>query len=161
MQPQIETLAARKLVGRRIQMSYNKNKTQELWQGFMPERKTIPHQIGTNLFSVEVYPNPSFFQTFNPSANIEKWAAIEVTNFNNVPPNMETLLLPGGLYAIFTYRGKASEAFNFFGHIYTIWLPNTNFALDNRPHFAIMGEKYKNEDPDSEEEIVIPIKKQQ
>lgn len=158
MQPQIETLAAKKLVGRRIQMSYSNNKTKELWQSFMPERKTITHQIGIELYSVEVYPNPSFFHTFNPSANFEKWAAVEVVNFNNVPSNMETLLLPGGLYAIFTYKGKASEAPKFFEHIFTIWLPNTNFALDNRPHLAIMGKKYKNENPNSEEEIAIPIK---
>jgi hypothetical protein len=30
--------------------------------------------------------------------------------------------------------------------------------LNKRPHFAKMGEKYKNEDPDSEEELWIPIK---
>jgi AraC family transcriptional regulator len=31
--------------------------------------------------------------------------------------------------------------------------------LDNKPHFEIMGDQYKNEDPDSEEELWIPIKK--
>jgi AraC family transcriptional regulator len=30
--------------------------------------------------------------------------------------------------------------------------------LDQRPHVEVMGEKYKNNDPDSEEEIWIPIK---
>jgi AraC family transcriptional regulator len=32
------------------------------------------------------------------------------------------------------------------------------FLLDDRPHFAVMGAKYKSEDPSSEEEIWIPIK---
>jgi AraC family transcriptional regulator len=30
--------------------------------------------------------------------------------------------------------------------------------LDNRPHFEILGEKYKQGSPDSEEEIWIPVK---
>jgi hypothetical protein len=30
--------------------------------------------------------------------------------------------------------------------------------LDNRPHFEILGEKYKNADPDSEEDVYIPVK---
>jgi len=30
--------------------------------------------------------------------------------------------------------------------------------LDNRPHFEVLGEKYKNGDPESEEEIWIPVK---
>jgi AraC family transcriptional regulator len=32
------------------------------------------------------------------------------------------------------------------------------YDLDNRPHFEILGEKYKNESPDSEEELWIPVK---
>ena len=32
------------------------------------------------------------------------------------------------------------------------------YTLDDRPHFEILGEKYKNQDPDSEEELWIPIK---
>jgi AraC family transcriptional regulator len=32
------------------------------------------------------------------------------------------------------------------------------YELDDRPHFEILGDKYKNNDPNSEEEIWIPIK---
>jgi len=38
------------------------------------------------------------------------------------------------------------------------WLPNSEYALDNRPHCDILGKKYKNDDPSSEEEIWVPIK---
>jgi AraC family transcriptional regulator len=40
----------------------------------------------------------------------------------------------------------------------TEWLPNSAYALDDRPHFEALGEQYKNNDPNSEEEIWIPIK---
>jgi AraC family transcriptional regulator len=45
-----------------------------------------------------------------------------------------------------------------FQYIFGTWLPNSEYVLDNRPHFEILGEKYKNDDPTSEEEIWIPIK---
>jgi AraC family transcriptional regulator len=38
------------------------------------------------------------------------------------------------------------------------WLPDSGFELDNRPHFAVMGEKYKRDDDASEEEIWIPVR---
>jgi AraC family transcriptional regulator len=36
-------------------------------------------------------------------------------------------------------------------------LPGLVHELDYRPHFEILGEKYKNEDADSDEEVCIPI----
>jgi predicted transcriptional regulator YdeE len=35
----------------------------------------------------------------------------------------------------------------------------TEKKIDNRPHFEVLGDKYKNNDPSSEEEIWIPIRK--
>ena len=40
------------------------------------------------------------------------------------------------------------------------WLPAYGFVLANRPHFEVLGAKYKNNDPASEEEIWIPIQTQ-
>ena len=71
---------------------------------------------------------------------------------------METLTLKGGLYAVFLYRGVASKGEEMYRYIFGTWLPGSDFLLDNRPHFAVMGDKYKKEDPASEEELWIPIK---
>jgi AraC family transcriptional regulator len=35
-------------------------------------------------------------------------------------------------------------------------LPGSEYFLDNRPHFEVLGDKYKNNDPTSEEEIWKP-----
>jgi AraC family transcriptional regulator len=43
---------------------------------------------------------------------------------------------------------------------FSTWLPDSEYRLDVRPHFEVLGEKYKNDDPESEEEIWIPIKKE-
>jgi AraC family transcriptional regulator len=157
MQPRIEILPEKKLIGKRIRMSFSGNKTPELWRSFMPGRREIKNTIGTELYSVEVY-GPGFFDNFNPGTEFDKWAAVEVTDFNNVPDEMDTLTAPGGLYAVFLYQGPASAAQKMYEYIFGTWLPGSDFLLDNRPHYAIMGDKYKNEDPDSEEELCIPIR---
>ena len=79
-------------------------------------------------------------------------------DFEQVPEGMETFILKGGLYAVFLYHGAASAAEGTFRDILGIWLPGSAYCLDDRPHFEILGEKYKNESPDSEEELWIPIK---
>ncbi len=71
---------------------------------------------------------------------------------------MDQLVIPEGLYAVFSYVGKPSEAQAFFKYIYGSWLPGSDYLLDNRPHFALMGKDYKGEDPDSKEEFWIPVK---
>ena len=157
-QPRIETIRELKLIGKRIVTSIANNQTFQLWSSFMPRRKEIKNQCTNNLFSVQVYP-PSFDFTFAElSVPFEKWATVEVDSFDTVPDGMESFILQGGLYAVWDYRGLNNDT-KIFEHIYGEWLPNsTTYCLDNRPHFEILGEKYKNNHPDSEEEIWIPIK---
>lgn len=141
-----------------MSMSMVDNKTFQLWNGFMPRRKEIQHSVSNDLFSMQVYPSSFDFKNFNPHASFEKWAAVEVNDFNVIPTDMESFELLGGLYAVFLYKGSSSEAETVFRYIFGDWLPNSGYQLDNRPHFEILGEKYKNNDPNSEEEIWIPIK---
>jgi len=72
---------------------------------------------------------------------------------------METFTLSGGEYAVFDYKGSSDDSSIFFQYIFMTWLPNSEYKLDNRPHFEVLGEKDKNNDSNSEEEIWIPIKK--
>ena len=88
----------------------------------------------------------------------ERWAAMEVTHFESIPADMEAFIMEEGLYAVFLHKGAASSGPNTFKYIFETWLPNSGYIYDDRPQFEILGEKYKNEDPDSEEEIWIPIK---
>ena len=157
MESRTENLVEKKLIGKRIRTSFSNNRTFELWNTFMPKRKEIKNIIGTELYSIQIY-EPLFFDNFDPKKEFEKWATMEVTDFNTVPDGMETFILQSGLYAVFLYRGAASAAAPVFQYILGTWLPNSEYTLDDRPHFEILGEKYKNEDPTSEEEIWIPIK---
>lgn len=156
MNPRIEILPEKKLIGKRLQMSLADNKTHELWRSFMPKRNEIQNPISTDLFAIQVY-EPGYFEAFNPNTVFEKWATLEVADFKNVPDKMETFILSGGHYAVFEHKGHGIEIFNY---IFQNWIPNSEYNLDHRPHFEILGAKYNQNDPiNSEEEIWIPIRK--
>ncbi len=153
----IENIKEKKLVGKRILMSFSADRTPELWQSFMRERKLIVNNVGTDLYSVGIY-DTHFFEKYDPLKSFEKWAAIEVIDFENIPGTMETLTIPAGPYAVFLHKGNFSEAAKVFEYIFRTWIPSSDYSIDERPHMAIMGEKYKNNDSESEEEFWIPVK---
>ena len=156
MTPRIQHSEEKKLIGKRLIMSFADYKVSELWKSFMPKRKEITTNLSNDLISLTIY-NPTHFSLYKPTNEFEKWATVEVSNFDNVPSEMETLTLKGGLYAVFDYKGLNTDD-SIYRYIYLEWIPNSDYDLDNRPHFEILGEKYKNGDPASEEEIWIPIK---
>ena len=104
MTPEIKTSQKKTLAGISVEMSFQKNRTTELWQTFIPKKKNIPDVAGQNLYSVECYPDPGFFQNFDPARTFTKWAAVEVTGDTDLPDDFEILVLPEGLYAVFIYN---------------------------------------------------------
>jgi AraC family transcriptional regulator len=158
LQPRIQTTSKKSLIGTSVTMSIAENKTRELWQGFMPRRKEIKNSLNTDLICIQVYDDALDFKAFTPNTLFQKWAAIEVTDTADAPKGMQTFTLPGGTYAVFDYKGAASAFAPTFRYIFYEWLPQSGYELDTRPHFEVLGAKYKNEDPESEEEIWVPIK---
>lgn len=57
------------------------------------------------------------------------------------------------------YQGLPSQAGPFYQSIFQEWFPRSGYRLDKRPHFEVMGDKYKNNDPSSEEMIYMPVMK--
>lgn len=137
-------------------MSLANNKTGELWKSFMPKRREITDTLTNDVISMAVY-KPTHFANFKPTNEFEKWATVEVADFNHVPNKMETFVLKSGLYAGFDYKGSSKEP-STFQYIFGTWLPSSDYVLDDRPHVEVLGEKYKNNDLTSEEEIWIPIR---
>lgn len=155
IEPIIKTIADKKLIGKKLRMSLQNNLTPKLWGEFMPQRKEIQNGLNANLFSMRIYDNIT--DIGNPSAEFNKCAAVEVSEVDSVPEGMEILVVPAGSYAVFNYKGLSTDG-SIFRYIYGTWLPNSDYVLDDRPHFEILGEKYRNNDPNSEEEIWIPVK---
>jgi AraC family transcriptional regulator len=123
----------------------------------MPGRKEITNTVNNDLLSMVIYKS-NHFEEFRPTNEFERWATVEVADFVNVPDQMETYVLSSGLYAVFHFIGSSNSIASFYQNIFNVWLPSSEYVLDDRPHFEILGEKYKNNDPLSEEDIWIPIK---
>ncbi|PCH77770.1 MAG: GyrI-like domain-containing protein [Flavobacteriaceae bacterium] len=154
--PSIVHLEPKILIGRAVKTNLIQNKTATLWRGFMGSRHQITKVINEDLFSIQVYPK-NYFDSFSPATYFIKWAAKEVSSMENIPDEMQSISLKGGMYAVFDYKGS-SEDHTIYEVIFTEWLPNSDYILDDRPHFEILGEKYKNRDENSEEQLWIPIK---
>lgn len=158
MQPRIEILPEKKLVGKSIKMSLANNKTNELWSSFMPKKREIKNTIGSDLYSIQIYDKLLNFKDFNPQTEFLKCAMIETSDFDNIPENMETRVLKGGLYAVFIHKGKLTNFHKTTQYIFEQWLPSSNFKLDKREHFELLGKKYNPTNENFEEEVWIPIK---
>ena len=155
-EPRIEIFPQTRLIGQKTRMSLVDNRTRELWQSFRSRQAEIQGVAGPELYSIEQYPS-DYHQHFNPQREYVKWAAIRVDEGSEAPDGMEVLHIPAGKYAVFHYKGLPSQASSTYQYIYGSWVPQSDFALDHRPHFAIMGDKYLGEHPDSEEDLWIPI----
>ncbi|WP_420603695.1 GyrI-like domain-containing protein [Flagellimonas sp.] len=156
MQPSIKLLEEKKLVGMHLGMSLASNRTFELWSNFRPRAHEIRNRVSADFISMQLY-DASHFINFDPSNQFTKWAAVEVSNCDTIPEEMDCFTLESGTYAVFHYKGSSADS-SIFQYIFTQWLPNSEYQLDHRPHFEVLGSKYKNNDPNSEEEIWIPIR---
>lgn len=157
MTPRIELLPSTKIIGFHRSMSMAQNTTFELWQPLMKRRGEISNTVSADLISLQIYP-----PDFNPAdmnRMFVKWAGVPVSDFEKIPDGMSGFEIPQGQYAVFDHIGGPPTAAHTFGFIFGQWLPQSNYALDDRPHFEVLGERYKHGDPKSEEEIWIPIKK--
>ncbi|MEQ6120254.1 GyrI-like domain-containing protein [Reichenbachiella sp. MALMAid0571] len=156
--PRIEFIKEKKLVGFNRQMSISNDTTFELWQNFMKRRNEIKNRSNPHFYSMQVYDEALDFKNFTPHTEFEKWAAAEVSDFDNIPATMKSYTLKGGKYAVFLYKGIASDFHKTAQQIYGVWLPNSEYEPDQREHFEILDENYDPNDPNSEEEIWIPVK---
>lgn len=142
----------------RITTSSANDSTPAMWRQFMPRRKEIINTLSDELISMQVFDASIPFSDFDANTQFTNWAAVEVNDFNGVPQAMETHTIQGGKYAVYMHKGDFKHYFETRQYIMGTWLPKNGYQLDDREYFEILGERYKNGHPESEEEVWIPIK---
>lgn len=159
MNPNIITTKPIVIVGLKANLSFitNGSGTAKLAKQFMPNRNQVLNRIGTEKFSIQVYDQFNY-NKMSPNTLFEKWVGVEVSNADRLPGNMEVLTIPSGQYAVFNYKGKPENFLEAWQYIHTIWLPNSEFEIDDRPHFEKLPEDYHPSNPITEEEIWVPVK---
>lgn len=152
MNPKIQKLKEKKLLGMNSTMHHGSYEIiVALWRQFMPQYKGIKKIKNNEFIAVQEYID---FNDLDAVFNI--WACAEVIDFTEIPDKMTAFVIPEGDYAIFQHKGMDASAT--YQRIMTEWLPNSGYRVDERPHFQVMGDKYKQGSPDSEEHFYVPIK---
>lgn len=161
--PRIVELSPKTLVGLSMEMTYaTSSLTGKLWGTFMPRRNEVTGTVSSDKYSLQKFEIGFDWYSSNPDTRFIKWAAMEVENKSVVPDGMEVLDLEGGLYAVFIHKGLSSQFPQTLQYILGEWMPTSGYEPDgSRPQYELLGEKYKNNHPDSEEEVWFPIKKRE
>lgn len=154
--PIIKSLPELSCLGMKEEMSFANNQTTKLWATFMPKVAQLRQRSDTNLYSIEVYPK-DYFAEFQPNQTFMKWACVR-NELVDLKESLSSIVIPSGLYAIFNHKGTAEEGAKLYQYIFTHWITNIEYQLDNRPHLAIMPANYKPNDPTAEEQICIPVR---
>jgi AraC family transcriptional regulator len=159
MEPEIKTIQAKKTIGFSIKTTMTNDQTVKIWQQLMPRLKEAKNAVSADLFSLQVY-NGETFEEFTPNTEFTKYALVEVKNYDFVPEGFKKFEIPAADYAVFTHKGTSVDFPKTSQYIYGEWIPNSQYILDDKPHFAVMGDKYLgHENPETEEEVWVPIKK--
>lgn len=145
------------LVGMSKQLQLSDENTVELWKLFVPRRNEIQNRTDENLYSVHIYDEDFKPEGITPQTMVTRYASARVNMFNEIPDGMESLTIPSGLWAVFTFKGTPQQFPETWMQFMFEWLPSSPYQLDARPHFEVLGKNYKHNDHDSEEEVWIPI----
>lgn len=152
MNPKIISINKKMVVGMQSKMRHGEyGNIVKLWKSFMPFRKHIKNAVNQDLIAMQIYEDLNI-----PQNSFEIWACAEVLSLDDIPENMSSCSISQGEYAVFIQKGMDASAT--YQRIITEWLPDSGYEIDDRPHFQVMGEKYKNGSPDSEEDFYVPIR---
>lgn len=77
-----------------------------------------------------------------------------------IPTELELRQLPGGLYARFTHTGPLAEIGRTMRQIYVDWLPQSGYALDQRPDLELYDSRFRPDLGQTVFDVLIPVQKQ-
>lgn len=159
MELEIINIEEQLLIGIHKEMSLMNNLTPQLWQAFKTRLQEIKSRTDHHLISLQIYPG-NYFTEFNPERRFRKWAAVQTHSDSDVPKGMDLLHFVGGDYAVFHYKGPLHDK-SIFQKIFTEWIPQSAFALDNRPHFERFSDGLTLQSAEWEETIYVPVIKKE
>jgi AraC family transcriptional regulator len=88
---------------------------------------------------------------------LEYMAAVSVASAGRLPSGMESLLLPAGTYAAFSYPfGDLGKGF---GEIFARLLPASGYQQVSGPYFERYDESFDPGNPDSPVGIFLPVRR--
>ncbi|MFD1314213.1 GyrI-like domain-containing protein [Namhaeicola litoreus] len=151
-------LSSTALVGMKMNTNLQKNEAVSLWKKFKPRVKEISNRKDDRFYSLQNYHHFDPIQ-FTSETDFDRWAAVEVEKIGQIPEGMESILIPQGSYATFVHTGTVMDFSKALFYFFSQWLPDSDYVLENHPHFEVFDHRYLGpHNPNSIEDVFIPIK---
>jgi AraC family transcriptional regulator len=151
MEPQFVTKRAFIVVGRLIHPTPMSPEIPNLWPQFVPRMDEIQHLAEPGV-------SYGLIDNFDPDAGTMNYmAGSAVEKVVELPKGMTQWDVPANTYAVFeTTLPAIGDAFD---HIYSTWLPASDYQQAAGPYFEHYGETFNPDDPTSKLSIYIPVEK--
>ena len=121
-----------------------------LWQRFVPYMGNIPGQVGRMTYGVCC--------NSDGAGNFEYIAGVEVSSFDELPPEFRRVRIPAQRYLVFTHRDHISAIRGTWYTIWNKWLPESGHAVADAPDFERYDERFNPQSGTGEVEIWLPLK---
>lgn len=157
LEPRIYSTNERKFVGMHTDIiGYESEKNNiadklgPLWNSFIPHAGNIRHTVPDIYYGL-------ISQAEN--GQLSYMACIEVTEINNIPTNMTSMILPPQQYAEFEHKGlvDVESVNNTISYIYSSWLLRSEMRHTFAPDIEIYGPDFKVGSDDSLIHYAIPV----
>lgn len=160
LSPEIVMLEPKYIAGFRFCMSIENNNTINMWEKLNAQLvKQNYISMNNNRYSIYETGDTCSQNTFNKNSEATLFIGIETTPDNHVPKGMKLKEISGGKYSKFIHKGTVENLIYTYYYIWGIWLPNSNFQLDDRDDLECYTEKFLGaENEASQIEIYFPLK---
>ncbi len=152
MEPEVVVRPETKVIGVSRQYREDDLDIETLWSAFRPSVPQIRNRVGTDAFGIyEAY------QEDKSGFGFSYVCSVEVTDFDDIPPDMIARTLPAHLYAVFRHRGPISYLPETLKYIWGSWLPKSDYEYRETPDFELYSPGSRPDDPEKALSLYIPI----
>ncbi|GLC83337.1 AraC family transcriptional regulator [Lacrimispora brassicae] len=131
----------------------------DLWNSLLEICNQIPAPSDARRFGICETDRTKVSISKDGNVFFSEMVGIEVDNFQLLPKNVDTKIIPGGRYAVFTHQGTVATLLKTYDYIWGSWVLFTKETLDDREDFEIYDKRFLGpKHNDSQIDIYIPIK---
>ncbi len=120
------------------------------WQRFAPHIGNVPGQVGDVAYGVRC--------NSDEAGNFDYICGVEVSDFDDVPPELARLRIAPQRYAVFRHRDHISSIRRTMHTIWSRWLPESGHEVADAPDFERYGEEFDPKTGNGGLEVWIPLK---
>lgn len=159
IKPHIVELDKITVAGIRGKTSTLDNVLADLWNRLFEICSQIPASLEARRFGICETDRTKTYISKDGNVAFSEIVGIEVDGLGQLPEGVDTKIIPGGRYAVFTHRGTVDTLIKTYDYIWGSWILFTKEMLDDREDFEIYDERFLGADnADTQIDIYIPVK---